>query len=182
MANTYTLIASSTVGSGGVSSIDFTSISGTYTDLKVVFSGRTDGVSQLRDYFLIRFNSSTSGYSRRWLYGYDSSATGSGSATSESYGFAGTTNGPDSTASTFGNAEIYIPNYTSTSINKSYSVDAVTENNSSTTWMVNFTAGLWSNTAAITSITLFPAGGNVSSPTGKFLQYSTAYLYGIKNS
>jgi hypothetical protein len=182
MANTYKLIASSTVGSGGAANIQFTSIPSTYTDLLVKVSARTDASGQIRDYFLVRFNSSTSGYSRRWLYGFDSSSTGSGSATSESYGFAGTTNGPDSTASTFGNAEIYIPNYTSTSINKSYSVDAVTENNSSSTWMVNMTAGLWSNTAAITSITLFPAGGNVSSPSGNFVQYSTAYLYGIKNS
>jgi hypothetical protein len=35
---------------------------------------------------------------------------------------------------------------------------------------------VWSNTAAITSITLTLVG------TEKFAQYSTAYLYGIKNS
>jgi len=183
MAN-MELITSVIVGSGGAASVTLPAtgtIPQTYTDLKVVVSSRTDGTSQIRDYFLIRFNSSTSGYSRRWLYGYDSNGTGSGSATSESYGFAGTTNGPDSTASTFGNAEIYIPNYTNTSINKSYSVDAVAENNSTTTWMVNMTAGLWSNTAAITSITLYPAGGNVSSPSGKFLEHSTFYLYGVSN-
>ena len=33
MANTYKLIASNTVGSGGSSGIDFTSIPATYTDL-----------------------------------------------------------------------------------------------------------------------------------------------------
>jgi hypothetical protein len=181
MANTYTLIASSTVGSGGAANIDFTSIPGTYTDLKVLVSGRTTQASNIRDYFLIRFNSSTSGYNRIWLYGYDSNVAGSGSATGATYGFVGTINGVDSTASTFNNAEIYVPNYAS-SKKKSFSVDVVTENNSATTWMVNFTAGLWDNTAAITSITLFPAGGDISSPTGNFAQHSTAYLYGIKNS
>jgi hypothetical protein len=40
MANTFTLIASSTVGSGGAASIDFTSISSTYTDLVVKLSLR----------------------------------------------------------------------------------------------------------------------------------------------
>ena len=33
MANTYTLIASLTVGSGGAANIEFTSIPATYTDL-----------------------------------------------------------------------------------------------------------------------------------------------------
>ena len=33
MANTYVLISSSTVGSGGAASIDFSSIPATYTDL-----------------------------------------------------------------------------------------------------------------------------------------------------
>ena len=43
MANTYTLISSVTVGSGGASSIDFTSIPATYTDLCLVWSGRSAG-------------------------------------------------------------------------------------------------------------------------------------------
>jgi len=181
MANTYTLIASSTVGSGGASTINFTSIPATYTDLKVCISGRTTQASNIRDYFLIRFNSSTSGYNRIWLYGFDNDSVGSGSATSATYGFAGTINGTDSLASTFGNAEIYIPNYTGSN-KKSFSVDAVMENDSTTTYMSNFTAGFWDNTAAITSVTLFPAGGSITSPAGNFAQYTTAYLYGIKNS
>jgi len=37
-------------------------------------------------------------------------------------------------------------------------------------------AGLWSNTAAITSITLFPENGTA------WVQHSSATLYGIKNT
>ncbi len=180
MANTYTLLATATAGSS-TSSFDFTSISSAYTDLLIKVSARTTVAGQIRDYFLIRFNSSGSGYSRIWTFGYDSSTASSGSASSESYGFLGTANAPDSTGSTFNNAEIYIPNYASSN-KKSYSVESATENNSTTTWMLNFTAGFWDNTSAITSITLLPANNNISAPSGNWAQYSTAYLYGINKS
>ena len=55
MANTFVLLASTTVGSGGASSIDFTSIPATYTDLVVKVSGRID-YAQTGDYFKITFN------------------------------------------------------------------------------------------------------------------------------
>jgi hypothetical protein len=51
---------------------------------------------------------------------------------------------------------MYIPNYAGSS-NKSVSIDAVTENNA-TAAEANLVAGLWSSTAAITSITLYNYG------------------------
>jgi len=77
------------------------------------------------------------------------------------------------TASTFGNAEIYLPNYAGNT-NKSASIDMVSEQNATSTYM-GLVAPLWSNTAAITSITLTGASGNLA-------QYSTATLYGIKKA
>jgi hypothetical protein len=77
------------------------------------------------------------------------------------------------TTSTFGSTEIYIPNYASGN-NKSASLEGVAENNSSTNAM-QMTAGLRSNTAAITSIIL-------QSYEGNFVADSTFYLYGIKSS
>ncbi len=74
---------------------------------------------------------------------------------------------------TFANGEIYIPNYTA-SVNKSVSIDSVTENNA-TSAIAALDAGLWANTAAITSI-------NLNGNNGNFVQYSTAYLYGIVKS
>ena len=82
-------------------------------------------------------------------------------------------NGSTATSNTFSNAEYYIPNYAG-GTNKSTSGDAVAEQNA-TTAQVILTAGLWSNTAAITSVGLTPTSGT-------FLQYSTAYLYGVKNA
>jgi hypothetical protein len=46
--------------------------------------------------------------------------------------------------------------------------------NNATLSLMNLAAGLWSNTSAITSIKI--------TAVGTFEQYSTATLYGIKNS
>jgi hypothetical protein len=171
MANTFELIASSTVGSGGAASIDFSSIPATYTDLRVVASVRTNRAPD-SDAIKMRFNGSSTSFTGKVLYG-----SGSGIAS-----FAGTTDGignayvPSAynTANTFGNTEFYIPNYAG-STNKSVSVDSVGENNATYAEM-DMIAGLWSNTAAITSISIVPNVGTL------LLQYSTAFLYGIKNS
>ena len=171
MADTYTLISSVTVGAGGASSIDFTSIPSTYTDLVIRTSIRGSNAANY-NFANITFNGSGSGYSARTLEGNGSAASsylGSGSAITVVLGVGASS----TTASTFSNGDIYIPNYAG-STNKSISVDTVNESNV-TAILADLHAGLWANTAAITSISL----GAVS---GTWQQYSTAYLYGIKNS
>jgi hypothetical protein len=172
MANTYTLINSYTVGSGGAADIEFTSVPGTYTDLLLKISARTTRTgTDLQDELFIQFNGNTSSYSTLMLEG-DGSTTRSATYSSQTkllYGAAPTDN---STASTFSNCEYYIPNYTSSN-NKSVSYESTAENNGTATLMY-LTAGLWANSAAITSIKI--------TAYGTFDQYSTAYLYGIKNS
>ena len=170
MPNTFELIASSTVGAGGAASIEFTSIPSTYTDLVVKLSGRTSSTGSIYEWVYIKFNSSTTGYSYRLLQGNGSNGVASYNGTSQ---YAGDITDGTATASTFGNYEMYIPNYAG-STNKSFSVDAVTENNSGLA-VADLVAGLWSNTAAITAINLTPRNGS-------FVQYSTAYLYGVKNA
>lgn len=134
-----------------------------YTDLKVVISARYSGSPADGQY--IAFNGSTANFSGRYLIG-DGSAASSGVLAR----YAGTIGGTASTANTFNNTEIYIPNYRS-SANKSFSVDNVSENNATLAY-ANLIAGLWSNTAAITSIELTPA-------TGNFVANSTFSLYGV---
>ena len=169
MATTYVQIGSTvTVGAGGAASIDFSSIPSTYTDLKIVASLRTVLTGQVVQSLLIQFNGSTTGYSYRLLQGSGSTAASYNNTTR----YFGDAPAADATANTFGNLEIYIPNYAG-SANKSYSADSVTENNS-TSALANLDAGLWSNTAAITSISL--------SAANNFVQYSTASLYGISKS
>jgi hypothetical protein len=170
MANTYTLISSVTVGSGGAANIEFTSIPQTYTDLLYKISGRfsVDSASAF-----LRYNGTTTNGSIMWVDGDGSSVT-SNTDGSNQYGPVHGVVNSTKTANTFGNAEIYIPNYTSSN-NKSSSTDGVTENNGVATTMA-LGANIWSNTAAITSIQIVPAAG------GNFQQYSTAYLYGISNA
>jgi hypothetical protein len=169
MANTMILIASSTVGSGGAASIDFTSIPQTYTDLKLVYSIRGTAASNYIGTNISLNGTSTSvNWLRKQLEGGDGAAN-SYSLTSSSAGYFP---GASMTASTFGSAELYFPNYTNSNY-KSISLDSVGEGNSSTSVYQDLIAELWSNTAAITSISIGP---------GTFAQYSTAYLYGVKNA
>jgi hypothetical protein len=171
MANTFKKIATVTVGSGGASTIDFTSIPSTYTDLCVKVSSRTNRAAY-DEVLKISFNASTTNFSWRLLNGSGSTASSANGTTNI---MAGRAVSATATASTFSNSEVYIPNYTSSN-NKSFSVDSVAENNSATLNDLDLHAGLWSNTAAINQITLTPETG------ATLQQYSTATLYGIKNS
>jgi hypothetical protein len=164
MANTYVKIATVSVGVLGASSIDFTSIPSTYTDLNLVLSLRTT----TQDSVNISFNGSTSSFTSRFLEGSGATAT---SGTGTRYVVFPLT----TTSNTFSSSGVYIPNYAG-STNKSYSIDSVSEANATTAY-ADLVAGLWSSTSAINQITISLAtGGNV------FVQYSTATLYGILKS
>jgi hypothetical protein len=165
MATTYVKIASVSVGVLGTATIDFTSIPSTYTDLVIKMSVRSNSADL--DTF-ISFNGSSTSFTAKRLFG-----SGSAAASDSTSRSAGLLDMSTYTASTFANNEIYIPNYAG-SANKSFSVDSVTENNATAAYSL-LNAGLWSNTAAITSITVAPA-------LGSFVQYSTATLYGISKS
>jgi hypothetical protein len=170
MANTFELIASSTVGSGGAANIDFTSIPSTYTDLQLVLSARGTSTAL---YANIKLNNSSSAiYSLRTIYG-DGSAAASQNDSGATYFERFLMVSSAYTANTFSNGMLYIPNYAG-STNKSVMFDSVNENNATSSQMF-MVAGLWASTAAINQITLTPN-------TGNFAQYSTAYLYGVKNA
>jgi hypothetical protein len=172
MANTMTLIASSTAGVGGTAAFDFTSIPSTYTDLCVKLSLRDTSAGNDTGKTWVTFNNNTSSYSEKALYGNGASA-GSFSASGANLTLNG--NSADSfgnTANTFASLDIYIPNYAGSNY-KSVSSDTVSEQNGTTAYSV-LDAGLWSNTSAITRITI--------TSNLLYTQYSTAYLYGIKNS
>jgi hypothetical protein len=165
MAITYEIISSVTVGAGGAANMSFTSIPQTYTDLLIVLSGRTSYTTF--DSILVTFNGSTSNFSGIVGYG-----DGSGTAVFSAGRWAGSQPGTG-TAQNFANNQLYIANYASSS-NKAFLTDSTTETNGNPAYTY-IGGSLWSNTSAITSITLTPNAGN-------FVQYSTATLYGIKNS
>jgi hypothetical protein len=171
---TMVKIETVTVGSGGAANIEFTNIPQTYTDLKVVLSARTNRASVNSDIY-VEFNGNTSAiYSFRRLYGDGSAATSDSLTNNAKGGFVGVAAGANATASTFGNTEFYIPNYTG-STNKSFSGDGVNENNA-TSALSTLIAGLWANTSAITSIKILDYN------SASFVQHSTATLYGISRT
>ncbi len=172
MANTYVPIATTTVGSTSVTTITFSSIPNTYTDLLLKVSARMDR-AVTRQSLNLWFNNSTGSWSGRRLAGYDSNSVLSDTASTTYYQIPQGT-GTNATSSTFSNSEFYIPSYNA-SRNKIISSDSVTENNSATSWIIDLGVGLWTSTSAITVIRIDGNGFN-------FLQYSTATLYGIKNS
>lgn len=180
MANTYTKIASVTVGAGGSSTIDFSSIPSTYTDLLFKLSLRADTNSGTYQQLSYRFNANTSSYAVRDIEG-NGSAAGSGNNTTNTPGEGGTwgrltstgINIPSTTASTFTSFDWYIPNYTVAQY-KSFGFEMTSENNATQAYQ-EISAGLWSNTTAINQVTITPFSGN-------FAQYSTATLYGISNT
>jgi hypothetical protein len=175
--DTFIKIASVTVGSGGAANIDLTSIPATYTDLCLKFSVRStanDVPGSIPSDVNVFINNSTSGYSERMLYTDNGTSANSAATSGTLLNWAGVQNSNSNTANTFSNCEIYFTNYASSN-NKSLFSDAVKENNSTGNIQMRLVASLWSNSAAITSIKLVPDYGN-------FAQYSTATLYGIKNS
>lgn len=156
--------ASVTLGSGGT-------IPQTYKTLKLVVSARSDLAANYHNFFSVEFNGSASGISQRKIEGYGGGTVGSNSGTTNT----GTVPAAGATASTFGNYEITIPNYSSTTANKPTSTDLVTENNASGTYSADawLQAGLWSNNSAISSIALLVQN------SANFVSGSTFTLYGL---
>jgi len=175
MALTYTAIATTTVGSGGATNIEFTNIPQTYTDLLLKVSARDNRPTSEYNFLEISFNGSASTYNQRDLGGNGSIVYSSidDLGANKPYIF---TNAAGSTTSTFSNGEIYIPNYAGSNA-KSFGIDGVTENNATAARAV-LSAGIWSGTSAITSIKLLTYSGGSQT----LQQYSTATLYGIKNT
>lgn len=171
MANTYKLISSITVGSGGASSMEFTNIPQTYTDLLLKVTGRTNKGDLYND-LSIRFNGSSADFS---TLGFVS--TGSGKATfTTTSPYVGSVNdtGGSGGSNIFSSNDIYIFNYRGSNL-KSVSADSAVERNNTGNDEKGLYSTLWSQNAAITTITLVSAGYTLS-------QYSTACLYGISDT
>lgn len=170
MPDTLTLIQKITIGVEGVSSITFSNIPQTYTDLEMHCSVRLTGNHNADSTaLLISFNGSTANFVARRFDAWTSAI--SSDTPSRNIGSVG--GGTNVTANTFTSHKLYIPNYSGSS-QKSFSVDYASENNSSN-YDLGIISGLWANTSAISSISINQSGSN-------FAQYSTFYLYGVSNS
>ena len=165
-------IASATVGSGGATSFDFTSIPQGYTDLmiKVSTRGATSGTN---DGFMIRFNNdSSTTYSSTYLAtDAVNPQAGSNAYGSTGYTYLTSITTGTYTANSFSSVDIHIPNYSSSN-HKSFLTDSVSPKNASDAWM-SLVVGLYPVTTAVSRITLLTTSGS------GYTQHSTATLYGI---
>lgn len=151
------------------SSIVFSSIPSTFTDLYLTLSLRGSLNNPQIGHFIRLNNDSGANYSSRRLVGNGSSASSASESGSTSI-YGGQAPAATQTSNTFGNTSIYIPNYAG-STTKSLSFETTRENNGSAVF-TSLIAGLWSGTAAINRIDILCEVDN-------WVQYSSATLYGI---
>ena len=159
MPATYVPIATQVLGSDA-SSVTFSSIPATYTDLVLVFSARA--VSGGPFSVTARINGDTANYSDTYLTGDGTTAT-SARTTGES-----SLNPFNISSGAFGTYSFFLMNYSNTTTFKTLLGRAGSAN-----YRTSAFVELWRSTAAITTFLVSVAGGN-------FITGSTFTLYGIK--
>lgn len=175
MPSTYIPIASNILTTSA-STITFSSIPATYTDLVLRISARASGSGSLGGLSIKYNGSTTSIYSNTNMFAYSTSATTDRTTnTSNTPAMDNIVDG-GGTANTFSINELYIPSYT-VAQNKPTSLFSSAEKNTTANfeWLVYGGAGLYRDTTAISSIAL-------TTNAGSFVAGSSFYLYGIKNS
>ena len=169
-------IATATVGSGGISSVEFNNIPADYTHLQVRFIGKGARASTLTDFVFTINNDSSSSYRRHALYG-DGASAASYSATSTNGFFFGRITGSTAT-NNFGVGIVDILDYTNT--NKFKTVRALSGADANGSGEVYLNSGYWPSTSAITRLNFYSYDPTPPSGQQSLNQYSSFALYGIK--
>jgi hypothetical protein len=172
VSNSYESISTVTVGSGGASEVNFTSIPSTYTHLQIrgIFRGASGGL----DINQFRINADTgSNYATHLIQGNGSTATANERTANTSCINGDLQPGSSSTASVFGATVIDILDYANT--NKYKTVRHLGGVDLNGSGVIDFGSGLWMSTSAITAFRIFTFGVD-------FAEYTTFALYGIKGS
>lgn len=162
---TMELIAHQELGSAAAN-ITFSSIPQTYTDLMLLISPQITA----QNYVFVNVNGSSANHTFRNLINELGTVD---SYTESAYGVNAFPVGPmfSQNGSIPSNVAVYFPNYTSSNA-KTVTADFVSEANSANV-IGGILAGLWNNTAAITSLVLALSTGNIGAG-------SSATLYGIR--
>jgi len=161
----YESIATVTVGSGGSSSITFSSIPSTYQHLQIRYIARK---ASGNDNTILQLNADTgANYATHYLLG-NGTAASAGAATSNTFVYVDVLT---ASATSYSASITDILDYANTNKYKTArSLSGIDLNGSGTSW---FSSGVWMNTAAVTSVVLKPTAS-------VFAEYSSFALYGIK--
>ena len=167
MPATYDPIATTTLGSAA-SSITFSSITGTYTDLRLIMVSTTSVTTGI----FSEINGDTgTNYSVTAIYGDGTSASATGLGDASKLYLTGLGAGNSST--TIPNfSDLNFFSYAGSTHKTILYTDSLDKNGSGE---IFHSVSLWRNTGAITSIRLYTNSGTFSTGT-------TATLYGIKNA
>lgn len=169
-ATSFESIATVSVGSGGSSSVEFTSIPGTFAHLQLRAYALPNGSNN----FAVTFNNDTAAnYSTHQLQGDGASASALGASSTNSMFLLGLYTDSSSYA---GVTIIDILDYANTNKYKTIRALSGQDGNATgtaTDWRVTFGSGNWRSTNAVTSI-------KISSPSWR--QYSHFALYGIRSA
>lgn len=169
---TFTLISTTTVGVGGTSSVTFSGIANTFTDLVFIISAKYNNGGWDQDYLSVQFNSDTGanynwGNLQRDGFGFAAKEY-SGSTTRMNLGYIP---GGNIGAGYMGSGRIQIPFYAS-SETKNCDSEWAWSTNANSQYNLGVSGGSWNNTAAITSVRFF-SGNSLT-----IAQNSVFSLYG----
>jgi len=173
VTNNYSSIQTVTVGSGGASSITFSSIPSTYTHLQIRGLGHSANTGSVINGLTVQANGDTSAnYSWHYMLNYSGSLSSGATANASSMGLGYI----NLDYNIYKNSSIIIDVIDYANVNKYKTFKSLVgydfNNENSYKGAMAVCSSNWRSTSAITSLTLTTVSG--------FTQYSTFALYGIK--
>jgi hypothetical protein len=171
--NSYESISTTTVGSGGTSVIDFTSIPATYKHLQLRLICRDTGAYAERSLFIeYNGNSPTGSNAFHALFGNGSTVTVQAQTSQGRYASLIPIPAASTNANVFSAQIIDILDYANT--NKTKVTKILSGYDANGSGAIGIESYLYNSTSAISSIRLYP--------NNSFPQYSQIALYGIKGA
>lgn len=172
-AGDFQSIATVTVGAGGSSTIEFTSIPSTYTHLQIRGITRTTNAANQYRNGRLTFNSDSNTVYATHLIAGDASSSFADWSFGDALTYPYKSVDDSTTANTYSGIVIDILDYANT--NKFKTIRGLSGVDYNGNGVANFASGLWRSTNAITSIQFYNSGTGIN-----WKQYSTLALYGIK--
>ena len=156
-------------------SVTFSSL-GSYEHLQIRGGAHTDAAGAGYNAFYIQFNGDTAAnYSVHYVRGYNGSNVATSVSTGSTYIFCGLEPGPGGDAQAYGTAIIDIFDYRNANKNTTICHTPAIAAAAGGSTEVQLGSGLWSSTAAVTSLALTPQSGN-------FQRGTEFTLYGLNSS
>ena len=169
----YESIQTVTVGAGGASSIDFTSIPSTYKHLQLRGIARSTLAGSTPDRIIVQLNNDSGlNYAYHVLQGNGAAASSYSNTSNNWFGIEEGNVQTSATANVFASSITDFLDYANT--NKYKTIRTLNGADLNGSGIVVMNSGLWMSTNAVTSIKL------ISPASTNFVQYSSFALYGIK--